>query len=46
LLELIKFVSKKKILPRVDSVYELSEVQKAHTMLESRQQLGKILIKI
>jgi len=46
LLELIEFVSKKKILPRVDSVYGLSEVQKAHTILEIGQQLGKILIKI
>jgi len=46
LLELIEFVSKKNILARVDSVYGLSEVQKAHTILERGQQLGKILIKI
>jgi NADPH:quinone reductase-like Zn-dependent oxidoreductase len=46
LLELIEFVSKKKILARVDSVYGLSKVQKAHTILERGQQLGKILIKI
>jgi len=46
LLELMKFVSKKNILPKVDSIYTLAEIHKAHTLLERGQQLGKILIKI
>jgi NADPH:quinone reductase-like Zn-dependent oxidoreductase len=46
LLELIEFVTKKKILSRIDSVFSLTEVKEAHVRLERAEQLGKILIKI
>jgi D-arabinose 1-dehydrogenase-like Zn-dependent alcohol dehydrogenase len=46
LLELIDFVSEKKISSKIDSVFPLADVQQAHNKLERGEQLGKILIKI
>lgn len=46
LLQLIEFVCKKRILPRIDSVYSLTQIQEAHNKLEQGKQLGKLLIKI
>ena len=46
LLELINFINEKKIKPRIDSVFPLTQVQQAHNKLEKGEQLGKILIKI
>ncbi len=46
LMELINFVNEKKIVPKIDSVLPLTQVQQAHHKLEKGEQLGKILIKI
>ena len=46
LLELINFINKKKIMPKIDSMFPLAQVQEAHKKLEKGEQLGKILIKI
>lgn len=46
LLELINFVNEKNIVPKIDSVLPLAQVQQAHHKLEKGEQLGKILIKI
>jgi D-arabinose 1-dehydrogenase-like Zn-dependent alcohol dehydrogenase len=46
LMELINFVNEKKIVPKIDSVLPLAQVQQAHYKLEKGEQLGKILIKI
>ncbi|HKQ21189.1 MAG TPA: zinc-binding dehydrogenase [Nitrososphaeraceae archaeon] len=46
LLELINFVNEKNIVPKIDSVLPLAQVQQAHDKLEKGEQLGKILIKI
>ncbi|HJS63958.1 MAG TPA: zinc-binding dehydrogenase, partial [Nitrososphaeraceae archaeon] len=46
LLELIDFVSEKKVSSKIDSVFPLSDVQQAHNKLERGEQLGKILLKI
>lgn len=46
LLELIHFVSEKKVSSKIDSVFSLSDVQQAHNKLERGEQLGKILLKI
>jgi NADPH:quinone reductase-like Zn-dependent oxidoreductase len=46
LLELIGFVNEKKIMPKIDSVFPLTQVQQAHDKLEKAENLGKILIKI
>jgi NADPH:quinone reductase-like Zn-dependent oxidoreductase len=45
LLELINFVNEKNIVPKIDSVLPLAQVQQAHDKLEKGEQLGKILIK-
>jgi NADPH:quinone reductase-like Zn-dependent oxidoreductase len=45
-MELINFVNEKKIVPKIDSVLPLAQVQQAHYKLEKGEQLGKILIKI
>jgi NADPH:quinone reductase-like Zn-dependent oxidoreductase len=46
LLELINFINEKKIMPKIDSIFPLTQVQEAHNKLEKGEQLGKILIKI
>lgn len=46
LLELINFINEKRIMPKIDSIFPLSQVQEAHNKLEIGEQLGKILIKI
>jgi NADPH:quinone reductase-like Zn-dependent oxidoreductase len=46
LLELINFVNEKKIMPKIDSVFPLAQVQQAHDKLEKGDHLGKILVKI
>jgi NADPH:quinone reductase-like Zn-dependent oxidoreductase len=46
LLELINFVNEKNIVPKIDSVFPLAQVQQAHDKLEKGEQQGKILIKI
>ena len=46
LMELINFVNEKNIMPKIDSVLPLKQVQQAHDKLEKGDQLGKILIKI
>ena len=45
-MELINFVNEKNIVPKIDSVLPLEQVQQAHDKLEKGDQLGKILIKI
>ena len=46
LLELINFINEKKVMPKIDSIFPLIQVQEAHNKLEKGEQLGKILIKI
>jgi D-arabinose 1-dehydrogenase-like Zn-dependent alcohol dehydrogenase len=46
LMEIIDFVNEKNIMPKIDSVLPLKQVQQAHDKLEKGDQLGKILIKI
>ena len=46
LLELINFINEKKIVPKIDCIFPLAQVQEAHNRLEKGKQLGKILIKI
>ena len=46
LLQLINFLRDKNIIPKIDSVFPLAEVQQAHNKLEKGEQMGKVLIKI
>jgi len=46
LIELINFINEKKIVPKIDYIFPLAQVQEAHNKLEKGKQLGKILIKI
>ena len=46
LLELLDFVSEKKVSSIIDSIFPLADIRQAHNKLEGGKQLGKILIKI
>jgi D-arabinose 1-dehydrogenase-like Zn-dependent alcohol dehydrogenase len=44
--DLLAFVSRHEIVPRVDSTYELANIAKAHRYLESAQQIGKVVLQV
>jgi NADPH:quinone reductase-like Zn-dependent oxidoreductase len=46
LLRLIHFVNEGKLRPIVDSVFPLAEAARAHDLMESRQQYGKIVLSV
>ena len=43
--ELLVFVTKKKIIPQIDSILPLSDAAKAHQKMEAGRQMGKIVLK-
>jgi NADPH:quinone reductase-like Zn-dependent oxidoreductase len=45
LLEAMKFVREGKVRAVVDQVLPLSEVRKAHELIENRGQFGKVVLK-
>jgi NADPH2:quinone reductase len=44
--DLLAFVERHAIVPRVDSTFELADVAKAHRHLESAQQVGKVVLRV
>ena len=44
--EVLSFMEQKKLKPMVDRTFPLREASKAHERLESRQQLGKIVLEV
>jgi NADPH:quinone reductase-like Zn-dependent oxidoreductase len=44
--ELVKFVEKHTITPTIDSTFTLEEISTAHDRIESRQNIGKVILKI
>jgi NADPH2:quinone reductase len=44
--DMLAFVEKNRITPRVDRVFNLSEVARAHERLEGAQQIGKIVLAV
>ena len=45
LLEAMKFVKRQQIRAVVDRVLPLSEAREAHSLLENREQFGKVLLR-
>ncbi len=45
-MEIINFVNENNIMPKIDSVLPLKQLQQAHDKLEKGDLLGKIMIKI
>lgn len=43
--ELIRFVTKKKIRPVIDSIFELKDAKEAQSKMEAGRHAGKILLK-
>lgn len=44
--DMLRFVEQRRIVPRVDSVYELEDVADAHRRLESGRHVGKVVLRV